>query len=123
MWQGDAIQLDFRPGNPPRRSTFDQVIEFGLALTPEGSQLWSWMPQERVVSEAQIQVIRDGDHTRYEAAIPWEALPGIVHAAGSVAAFSFTVNESDGGGFRGWLELTPGICGGKDASHFALLRF
>jgi hypothetical protein len=122
MWQGDAIQFDLRPGMPPRHSTFDGVLEFGLALTPGGPQLWSWMPEERVVSEARVQVVRAGDQTRYEAAIPWSALPGLSPSPGAVAAFSLTVNECDGKEFRGWLELTPGICGGKDASRFAVLR-
>jgi hypothetical protein len=32
-----------------------------------------------------------------------------------------TVNDNDGDGFRGWLEWTPGVCGGKDSSAFGWL--
>lgn len=123
MWQGDAIQLAFRPGNPPRAPTYDRVIELGLALTSDGPELWQWMPAEGVVTEGSVVVVREGQQTRYEAAIPWSAVPDIRPVPGAVAAFSMTVNECDGEGFRGWLELTPGICGGKDASHFARLVF
>lgn len=123
MWQGDAIQLAFRPGNPPRAPTYEGVIEFGLALTPAGPELWRWMPAEGVVTEGSVVVLREGNRTRYEAAIPWSAIAGIRPFSGAVAAFSMTVNECDGEGFRGWLELTPGICGGKDASQFARLVF
>lgn len=123
IWQGDAIQLALRPGSPPRRNTFDRVIEFGLALGPEGPELWQWMPGQRVVTEGDVQVVREGTHTRYEMAVPWSALPGVKYAPGSATAFSFTVNERDGEQFGGWLEWTPGICGGKDAAQFGILRF
>jgi len=55
--------------------------------------------------------------------VPWAALPGVNHTPGAVNAFSMTVNEADGDTFGGWLQWTPGICGGKDASQFGLIVF
>jgi hypothetical protein len=124
IWSGDCIQLDLRPGRPPARSTMDRTLELGLALTPAGPELWQWTPEPRVVPRGRITILRTPEgHTLYEAAVPWSALPGIAHTTGSVAAMSFTVNESDATAFDGWLEWTPGICGAKDASRFGVARF
>ena len=55
------------------------------------------------------------------AALPWAALGPWRPAAGATVGWSFTVNDADGEGFRGWLEWTPGICGSKDAAAFGRL--
>jgi hypothetical protein len=123
MWSGDCLQIDLRPGTPPWRSTFSNVCELGLAFTPVGPQLWQWTPREGLVEEGKIAITRGEGRTRYEAAVPWAALPGVNHTPGAVNAFSMTVNEADGDTFGGWLQWTPGICGGKDASQFGLIVF
>jgi hypothetical protein len=63
-------------------------------------------------------VAREGAITRYEAAIPWSALGVTGMQAGRRLAWSMTVNDNDGEGFRGWLEWTPGVCGDKDSAAF-----
>jgi len=123
MWNGDCLQVDLRPGVPPSRNNFEGVCEIGLALTEAGPQLWQWTPAERLVEDGKVAIVRDGTHTRYEAAVPWSALPRISHAPGGVNAFSLTVNETDEETFGGWLEWTPGICGGKDSSQFGRIVF
>ena len=58
---------------------------------------------------------RDGI-TRYEAAIPWNAV------GGRAKRFSFLVMDNNSPTFAGapyWLEFTPGIAGGADSSKFA----
>lgn len=123
MWNGDCLQVDLRPGVPPSRNNFDGVCEIGLALTDVGPQLWQWTPAERLVEDGKVAIVRDGTHTRYEAAVPWSALPRVSNAPGAVNAFSLTVNEADGDTFGGWLEWTPGICGSKDSSQFGKILF
>ncbi|NLC58628.1 MAG: hypothetical protein GX774_17485 [Armatimonadetes bacterium] len=123
VWQGDCIQLALRPGGPPQESTYDGVHEFGLARTPVGPQGWMWFPDERAAVEAKLAVVRGESGLVYEAAIPWTAIGGLAPAAGLAPGFSFTLNDADGEGFRGWMEWTPGVCGGaKDALHFGRLR-
>jgi hypothetical protein len=120
MWQGDCLQIAVRPGGPTRTSSYDGVHELGLALTVDGPELWQWMPEERVVTEGQVAVVRHEGRTLYEAAIPWSAL-GLSPEAGRSAGFSLTLNDNDGAGFRGWLEWSSGLCGQKDASRFGVL--
>lgn len=62
--------------------------------------------------------------TTYEVAIPWTELttsdfkinPGIS------IAFSMLINDNDGKGRRGWIELTPGIGYEKDPSLFTNIK-
>ena len=123
MWQGDCIQLALRPGPPTDAPAYDDVQEFGLALTPAGPEIWKWMPEERVAASGRLEVRRTDGGLVYEAAIPWSEMGDMAPAAGSSIGFSLTVNDADGTGFRGWLEWTPGVCGTKDASAFGRLRF
>jgi hypothetical protein len=118
MWQGDCLQLAFRPALKRTPGYDEEVSEFGLALTTEGPELWEWMPEARTVAEAQVQIQRIGQGLTYEAAIPWTAFGPYRPVLGSQFTGSFTVNDHDGEKFRGWLEWTPGVCGGKDASAF-----
>jgi len=96
-------------------------VEIGLALTKSGPQAFLWFPRPaRPCPEVEVSVKRAGNLTVYEASIPWKLL-GLRPSAGTRLGFSLTVNESDTGEFEGWLEWTPGICGGKDASKFGAL--
>jgi hypothetical protein len=74
------------------------------------------------VGDAKLVVTRTGDTTVYEAAIPWSALGIKDPRTGKRVSWSTTVNDNDGEGFRGWLEWTPGVCGGKDSSAFGWLE-
>ena len=67
-------------------------------------------------------MVRDDVATVYEAALPWTALGVEGMRQGRRLAWSLTVNDNDGNGFRGWLEWTPGVCGGKDSSAFGWLE-
>ena len=121
IWQGDCLQLAFRPGAPPSGSRYDRVTELGLALTPEGPQIWQWMPQERDAPGSTAAVANSDGRIRYEAKIAWSDLAGIGPDPRAPIGFSMTVNESDGDQFGGWLEWAGGVCGGKDASRFGRL--
>jgi hypothetical protein len=50
--------------------------------------------------------------------IPWEEF-GFNHLPhGKHIGFNMTYNENDGKNFVGWLEWTPGICGGTLPNEF-----
>jgi hypothetical protein len=119
MWQGDCLQLAFRNGPPNPASGYEgSEHEVGLSLGPNGPEAFQWMPGGVACAGAAVAVTREGTVTRYEAAIPWSALGVKDMRAGRRLAWSMTVNDNDGEGFRGWLEWTPGICGSKDSSAF-----
>lgn len=119
VWRGDAIQLAFRNGPPAAAAGYDGTeYELGLTLGPQGPEVFAWMPEQRLRTDIPLAVVRTGTETCYEAAIPWSALGVTGLRAGRRLAWSMTVNDHDGEGFRGWLEWTPGICGNKDASAF-----
>ncbi|HIE09280.1 MAG TPA: hypothetical protein EYP65_05470, partial [Armatimonadetes bacterium] len=121
IWRGDCIQIGFDPFLDTVRGYDENDVEIGLALTKFGPQAFIWFPKpERPCPEVEVSVKRKGNLTVYEASIPWRLL-GVEPSAGFRLAFSLTVNESDTGKFEGWLEWTPGICGGKDASSFGAL--
>jgi hypothetical protein len=121
IWEGDCIQMALCPGPPRSESGYGGVVELGLALTPRGPQVWQWMPQARDLPGAKLVVSKAKGTLHYEAAVPWAALGGWRPTKGASIGWSFTVNDADGKGFRGWLEWTPGICGSKDAAAFGRL--
>jgi hypothetical protein len=123
LWRGDCIQLAFRNGPPNRSSGYDgSEYEVGLTQSPKGPLVFQWAPDAAPVEDAKLVVTRTGDTTVYEAAIPWSALGIKDPRTGKRVSWSTTVNDNDGDGFRGWLEWTPGVCGGKDSSAFGWLE-
>jgi hypothetical protein len=119
MWRGDCVQLAFRNGPPNPTAGYDgSEAEIGLTLGPQGPVVFRWMPDAVPCPGARLVVVREGTITRYEAAIPWTALGVTGMQAGRRLAWSMTVNDNDGEGFRGWLEWTPGVCGDKDSAAF-----
>ncbi len=70
------------------------------------------------VAAAVAAVVTTGDWTQYEVWVPARALAGIPLAAGTVLGFSYIANDDDGAGFRGAVQWTRGMSGGKDASAF-----
>jgi hypothetical protein len=119
LWRGDCIQLAFREGPPNAAAGYDgSEYEIGLSLGPNGPEVFQWMPGACACPQARLAVRREGSVTRYEAAVPWTALGVKPMRPGRRLAWSMTVNDNDGEGFRGWLEWTPGICGDKDSAAF-----
>ena len=123
-WNGDCIQLAFRTGSPKKPQGYDGTeFEVGLTKAPSGPMLFQWMPGRCALKDGRLAVVRDGTVTRYEAAVPWRALGVKSPVVSGRVSWSMTVNDNDGQGFRGWLEWTPGVCGGKDSSEFGWLKF
>ncbi len=122
IWQGDCIQLAFRDAAPRQEAGYEgNEYELGLTLAGNRPILFQWMPERRPAESGELSVLRRGSVTTYEAALPW-ALLGVTRASpGKRVSWSMTVNDNDGDAFRGWLEWTPGICGGKDSSAFGWL--
>ncbi len=126
IWQGDSVQfaLTAAPGTDIGYSSSD--LEFGVALTPVGPLVWCWYagPDGRTgaVVEADVAAVPFAGGIRYELRIPRTRLPGIGLEPGAVLGFSYIANDDDGDGYRGAIEWTPGMTGGKDSSLFGELH-
>src|SRR5262249_33081768 len=98
------------------------VLEFGAARTPDGPLAWCWYGGQGGrtgrVNDATVAVRRSGEWTMYEIAVQRADLAGISLEAGETLGFRYIANHGDGNGFRGAVQWTRGMSGGKDASLF-----
>ncbi len=122
IWQGDSLQLTFVAGAPGEElRTYNEI---GVALTPEGSELYRWLPAGGTgsIPGAQVAVTRDdaASLTVYEVALPWSSLGGWDPGDGLFGS-SLAINENDGAG-RTWAEWGGGIVRSKDPSLFNAVR-
>ena len=132
IWANDSFQIGFDtlsdaldPAFAGRAGYSPDDHEFGIALTPEGPQLFQWTggpdPNGRLVPAAQLAIRRDGSETLYEWAVPWGELKPLAPRAGRIFGFSFVAIDADKSGQSApyWMGLTHGICGGKNPAAFA----
>jgi hypothetical protein len=73
--------------------------------------------REETAKVIHLETRHEGDKTIYKALIDTALWPGGL-SKGTKLPFSFTVNETDEQGYRGWLQWTPGICGGFNPNAF-----
>lgn len=120
IWEGDSIQFAISAGMPGENL---QWYEYGMALTPQGPELYRWMAPQGVVTGSitnpDLQVIRDetAKDTIYKLALPWSELAPIVPTDG-LLSMSILINENDGNGRRGYVEWGSGIGSSKQSSLF-----
>ncbi|MDA3732669.1 glycosyl hydrolase, partial [Niameybacter massiliensis] len=123
IWKGDSIQfsLDTHRLNRPSPEGHHQ---FGFGFDGETITKWRWAadnghnPGE--VLDAKCQIVREGNKTNYEIAIPWnQILPkGETISEKTCLGFSLLINENDGEGRTGWIEYRQGIGFGPDPNGF-----
>ncbi len=120
IWGGDSIQFAVSAGMPGENL---QWYEYGMALTPQGPELYRWMAPQGVVvgsiTNPNLQVTRNetAKDTIYQVALPWGELAPIVPIDG-ILSLSILVNENDGNGRRGYVEWGSGIGSSKQSSLF-----
>ena len=124
VWKGDSVQFAL---DPLHQESSDLIYEIGLALTPKGPQVFCWYSpqgeQTGLMKEANLAVVRSGDVTIYEVAIPFSGLKPLKPECGKTVGFSILLNDDDGGGREGWLEWTSGIGREKSPSLYGDLTF
>ena len=132
MWQNDSIQFDFEPY---LRSTAAPTTQFGIALTEKQTAVWRYtvIPTEDMVADyrsglnppgVRAIVVRRGNLTFYEAAIPAAAIcPTFSIGPGKATGFSLLVNDNDGNGRKGWLQWSSGIGTSRDSTLFGTMTF
>ena len=124
VWTGDCVQMAFRNNAMNKKPNYDgRETEFALADGKDGAFVFKWeaLGVGDVMKNAKISVKHDGNLTTYRAVIPWKEIGIANPARGQRIPFSFTLMDSDGKGFHGYCEWTPGICDGKDSSQFGWL--
>jgi len=125
IWQGDSIQFAVSPGAP---GEIENYYEYGIALTPQGPQLYRWTgineASIQLIDNRELRIVRDDTNhkTIYKLALPWSELSP-VKPSDVLFSFSMLVNDNDGAGRRGWAEWGSGIGASKNPQLYQALKF
>jgi hypothetical protein len=126
MWQGDSLQFALDPLHLGAKGPGD-VYEIGIALTPKGPQIFSWLaPAGRktgLIKNARLVVKRQGNLTIYQAAIPLSELAPLKPKPGKTVGFALVLNDDDGQGRKGWLEWNTGVAMEKTPYTYGDITF
>lgn len=119
IWAGDSIQFAISQGTPGEGAKW---YEAGMALTPAGPQVYRWMSAEGAsgaMPNSNLMIVRDESSktTTYEIAIPWSTIPPI-DPDDRLLSLSYVINDNDGSGRRGYIQVGSGIGGAKDSKLF-----
>ncbi|MBP3962481.1 S-layer homology domain-containing protein [Paenibacillus lignilyticus] len=118
IWRGDSVQVAFSK---------DGAVygpEYGFSYGDNGTASkfsWNSGSAKLGVDSIKLKVSRDNTTklTAYDLVIPWlAALPA---APGEKVPFTLLINDNDGADRRGYIEWTPGIGNGKDATSLGSL--
>jgi len=127
VWKSDNIQLAYDPGFASRKARLGDgqtpYAEIGLSRTDTGDEAYRWLWEEKPDPGITFASTREGTMTVYEAALPWSEMRAEAPSVGDMSGFALLINEDDGEGRDGWLEVYSGIGFGKDPARFGILRF
>jgi len=123
IWRSDSIQFAIRTDD-----SRPEYFEAGMALAEDGKpQGWLYsLPAGSSLALGAMDkqslaydVKREGTQTIYSVRIPWKAL-GIDGPPASGMRMNYLINDDDGQGRKGWVQLTDGIGRAKNPSLFTL---
>ena len=123
VWKGDCVQFALLlPGQ-------DRMWEIGLSRLDSGkSEVFIWSAPsgfDAAGSAAGIRLAtsREGTVTCYDATIPLSVLGTTPEALAAGARFNALINDDDGEGREGWIQIAPGIGENKDPAKYPLILF
>ncbi len=129
MWQDDGIQFGILEN---KEETLDSAslsfTELCISANPTGDKIYRHSSASGkgvgLVENYELKIGRENGSTIYEMRIPWTELLSDDHKAkeGDEYAFSFLINDNDGGGRKGYMYYNDGIGGDKLPSLFGKLR-
>ncbi len=128
MFTADCIQLAFDLGLERSTSGYDyNDYEIGLGDTVQGPRVFRWQAGSAgllsgVVPEIELAIVRGGDVTTYEAAIPWQQLLPFAPGQQDRLGFAVVFMDNDGIGLEGHADWAGGIAGSKNPSLFGTLE-
>ena len=123
IWRSDSIQFAIRTDD-----SRPQYFEAGLALgddgkpqgwiysVPGGSSLALGAMENQAIT---YDVKREGKQTIYSVHVPWKAL-GISGPPANGLRMNYLINDDDGQGRKGWVQLSDGIGKAKNPNLFML---
>ncbi len=121
VWRGDNVQLALQL--PDRAGMW----EVGLTRLDSGENevyIWSaptgFSPAESAAS-VKLTTSRSGTLTRYEAELPLKAFGMTPEILAAGIRFNALVNDDDGEGREGWIQIAPGIGEDKDPAKYPLI--
>ncbi len=119
IWMGDSVQFSLEL--PGQRGYW----ELGLARLADGSpDTWCWAAPEGYDSAAiKLTTGRTETETVYDAVIPFRVLGLTRKIMKEGFRFNLLVNDNDGGGRQGWINISSGIGERKDTSLFPFVIF
>ena len=124
VWQGDGLQVAFQvPGQ-------NGYWELGLTRMGEGDAgkpaVYAWQVPDGFkdpVASVFLRTDRKDTRTIYEAVLPYSAFGLSDAILEQGIRFNLTVNDSDGGERKGWMQIAPGIGESKDPAAFPWIVF
>ncbi|SFT04280.1 S-layer homology domain-containing protein [Paenibacillus sp. BC26] len=117
IWRGDSVQVAFSKDG----AVYGPEYGFSYGSGTASKFSWNSGSAKLGVDSIKLKVSRDNTSkvTVYDLAIPWlAALPA---APGEKVPFTLLINDNDGADRRGYIEWTPGIGNGKDATSLGSL--
>lgn len=123
VWKGDNIQIAFQI--PGQKSLWTA----GLTLLADGKpELYLWDVPEVFASKAplkqwKLNVRRSGTQTEYEVKIPFSSIGASPRHLKQGIRFSALINDNDGYGREGWIQISEGIAGNRSSDPYPLLIF
>lgn len=128
LWANDALQIAFDPRNDAQGKDYygQDDYEYGFSLTTNGPAVFRWLGgggEPGAAQAVKFAVKRENGKTVYEIAWPWSALKPFNPASRRDMGFNLTVMDNDGDkafnmGFHQHLQITEGICNGKQPGLF-----
>ncbi|MCC7493673.1 MAG: hypothetical protein IT204_15060 [Fimbriimonadaceae bacterium] len=117
-WQDDSLQVAVDPlaGSEPAAGFTEVALALGAAALGERT-----LPTATALPAGSFAVRRAGAVTTYEAALPWALLGVSEPRAGRRLGFGALVNENDGTGREGWLQVFGGIGWTKRAAELGVV--
>lgn len=134
IWADDSVQCSFAYNYLNGEPDTTVRTEFGIALTPEGEQVYTYSVEDISIAQGrlliedfggELKIKRDGNVTTYELKMPLVCLfqRSAKVGPGYRVAFTMAVNDNDGNDRKGAALIADGIVGLKNIELFTFLQF
>lgn len=123
VWNGDNVQIAFR------LSGQQELWVAGMTLLKNGKpEVWIWdsppsFAAAAVAGQWSLKASRKGCVTFYDLTIPLKSIGMTEELMARGIRFTTLINDNDGYGRKGWIQLAPGIAGNRNPDIFPLLVF
>ena len=127
LWRDDSLQVVFASADAVPKELLNTAarqevspLNFGIALSAKGPVAAKFIGKNPGTGSISFNVTRKNGQTFYEAAFPFKEL------GGRPARFGFVIFDNNYVSRKNapyWLEFSPGISGGADASKLKLIQY